>query len=131
MFALGIILILLAVGAFLAAVVGASNDMSTFELGAFNVEMNTLGVFFAGAATVLLLMLGLALVRAGVAGANRRRREKKELRRKARELDARENAASTSTHGTVHEADTGTHTATRTDTRPTDPGVTGTDRSAH
>lgn len=130
MFALGIILILLAVGAFLAAVVGASNDMSTFELGAFNVEMNTLGVFFAGAATVLLLMLGLALVKAGVAGANRRRREKKELRRKARELDARENAATTPTHG-AHEADTSTTTATRTDTRPTDPGVTGTDRSAH
>jgi hypothetical protein len=131
MFVLGIILILLAVGAFLAAVVGASNDMSTFELGAFNVEMNTLGVFFAGAATVLLLMLGLALVKAGVAGANRRRREKKELRRKARELDARENAATTPTHGTTHEAGPGTTTATRTDTRPTDPGVTGTDHSAH
>lgn len=130
MFALGIILILLAAGGFLAAMFGASNDMSTFELGAFNVEMNTLGVFFAGAATVLLLMLGLALVRAGVASANRRRREKKELRRKARELEARESAATTSSTGTTESAPGTTTTQTRTDTRPADPGVTGPDRPA-
>lgn len=90
MLALGIILVLLAVGAFLAALVGGSDERAFFDLGVFSVETNTLGVFLIGAATVLLLVVGLELVRVGARRANRHRREKKELGRLQGELASRE-----------------------------------------
>jgi membrane protein implicated in regulation of membrane protease activity len=95
MLALGVILILVAAGAVLAAVAGASDQTSTFDLGVFSVEMNTLGVFLSGAATVLLLVVGLELVRAGVRRANRRRKERKELNRLTEQLGEREAASRT------------------------------------
>lgn len=94
MLALGIILIVLAAGVLVLAVAGASNQVASFDLGAFSVEMTTLGVFFAGAATVLLLLLGLGLLRAGVRRANRRRKEKKELHRLTEQLETREKQGS-------------------------------------
>lgn len=81
MLALGIILILLAAGMVYVVFAGATEQTAVFDLGAFNLEMNTLGVFVAGGATVLVLVLGLALLRAGLRSANRRRKEKKELKR--------------------------------------------------
>lgn len=81
MLALGIILILLAAGMVYVAFAGATDQTAIFDLGVFNLEMNTQGVFVAGGVTVLVLVLGLALLRAGVRSANRRRKEKKELKR--------------------------------------------------
>lgn len=92
MLALGVILILLAAAAVLAATLGASDELSSFDLGAFSLEMNTLGVFLFGAVTVVLLGLGLMLVRGGVRRANRRRQEKKELTRLAHRDEAAESA---------------------------------------
>lgn len=121
MLVLGVILILLAAGATIAAIAGTSNEPVTFDLSAFSVDMAPLGVFLTGAATVLLLVLGVGLVRAGLRGARKRRKEKKQLNRLSEKLVARETAPEGG-------ARTGT-TATSTSDRPED-GVTGTDRPA-
>ena len=97
MLVLGIILVLLATGAVLAALFGASAETSTFDLGAFTLEMSTLGVFFLGAATVFLLGAGLALMQSGVRRANRRRKDKKELNRLSHKLEEREGTSTGST----------------------------------
>lgn len=118
MLALGLILILLAAGAVVAALFGASPETSSFDLGVFSLEMNTLGVFFFGAATVLLLGAGLWLLRAGTRRANRRRHEKKELNRLAQKLEERDStpsgssttAASTSTAPTTEPVSQDTET---------------------
>jgi hypothetical protein len=81
MLILGLLLIVLAVGATLVAVLGAPTARVEFELGGLSLSMGPLWVFFAGAATVLLLVLGLELIRAGARRARRRRRDKKELHR--------------------------------------------------
>lgn len=137
MLVLGLILVLVATGALVAALVGGSNDPAQFDLGLFDVQTNTLGVFLIGAATVLLLVLGLELIRAGLRRASRRRQERKQLKRlEAREAETRHvEPAPTATHPTAAttttttEAPAGTHAApvtppetaptTSTDTPPT------------
>lgn len=81
MLALGLILILLSALALVAALVGGSSDRAVFDLGLFDVQTNTLGVFLIGAGTVLLFVMGLELTRSGVRRANRRRKEKKDYQR--------------------------------------------------
>lgn len=90
MLVLGIILVLLAVGAFVAALAGGSNQPASFDLGLLNVQTNTLGVFLLGAATVVLLVAGLALISAGIRRAGRRRQERKKLNRLTEELETRD-----------------------------------------
>ncbi len=90
MLVLGIILVLLAGGAFVAALAGGSNQPAAFDLGLVDIKTNTLGVFLFGAVTVLLLAIGLWLIRAGIGHARRRRQEKKELNRLTTELEARD-----------------------------------------
>ena len=132
MLVLGLILVLVATGALVAALVGGSNDPAQFDLGLFDVQTNTLGVFLIGAATVLLLVLGLELIRAGLRRASRRRQERKQLKRlEAREAETRHvEPAPTATHPTATTtgtgAPTGTHAApaettptTSTETPPT------------
>lgn len=78
MLALGLILIVVAAVALVAALAGGSNDPATFDLGLFNVQTNTLGVFLIGAATVLIFVMGLEFTRSGLRRANRHRKEKKD-----------------------------------------------------
>ena len=92
MLVLGLILIVVSALALIAALVGGSNDPATFDLGLFNVQTNTLGVFLIGAATVLLFVMGLELTRSGVRRANRRRKEKKEYHRLAERYDRKDAA---------------------------------------
>ena len=92
MLALGVILVLLAAAAILAAVFGGAAEPLVFELGAFNVTTNTFTVFVTGALTVLVLVVGLGLIRAGLRRARQRRHEKKELNRLAHKLEQREAA---------------------------------------
>lgn len=117
MLVLGLILILLAAGATLVAVLGASTIPVDFQLGGFSLSMEPLWVFFTGAATVLLLVLGVELMRAGARRANKRRKDKKELNRLAGQAQ------------TDRRAEPGGTTHTRTATG--DDGVTGPDRPAH
>jgi hypothetical protein len=81
MLVLGLVLILVSAIALVAALAGGSNDPATFDLGLFDVQTNTLGVFLLGSATVLLFVMGLELTRSGVRRANRRRKEQKEYQR--------------------------------------------------
>lgn len=120
MLALGVILILVAAGALLVAVLGSSATPAAFELGDLRITMDPLWVFLAGAATVLLLVLGLELMRAGTRRANRRRKEKKQLNRRAKQLEARE---------TTTDRDPATGTPPQ-DRSHADDGLTGPDRPA-
>ncbi len=95
MLALGLVLLVLAAIAVTAALLGGSNDRATFDLGIFDVETNTLGVFLVGVTTALLLVVGLELVRSGIRRSNRRRREHRELSTLAEETGAREAGPST------------------------------------
>lgn len=81
MLVLGLVLILVSAIVLVAALAGGSNDPATFDLGLFDVQTNTLGVFLLGSATVLLLVMGLELTRSGVRRANRRRKEQKKFQR--------------------------------------------------
>lgn len=112
MLALGIILILLAAFMVYVAFAGATDQTAVFDLGAFNLEMNTPGVFVAGGATVLVLVLGLALLRSGLRSASRRRKEKKELKRlHAREDQGTHAAAGTGAAATTQGGQPGTGSA--------------------
>lgn len=125
MLVLGLILILVAAGALVVAVLGASGSPVEFTLGGFSISMEPLWVFLTGGATVLLLVLGVELIRAGGRRARKRRKEKKELDRLAKELKARE--AGQGTGAAAAEPSTRS-----TDTRVTDThgngDVTGSDR---
>ncbi len=98
MLALAVILIVLAalvtafvvVGAPDATTCAAGGSCSTFELGGVQVTMDPLWVFLTGAATVLLLVLGLELLRTAARRAKRRRGERKELARRAERLETHE-----------------------------------------
>lgn len=95
MLVLGMILVLIAGGAIVAALLGGAGQPAVFDLGGLEVQTNTLGAFLFGAATVLLLVVGLGMMRAGAARASRRRRERKELKR-LKKLEGQESAATTS-----------------------------------
>lgn len=100
MFVLGIILLLVAVGVLVAVLSGGSNQPATFDLGLVAIQTNTLGVFLLGAATVLLLVVGLMLLVAGIRRGRRRRQERKKLNRLTEQLETREGAASSTDEGT-------------------------------
>lgn len=140
MFALGIILILLAAGVLLLAVVSGAQTPATFELGGASVTMEPLWVFLAGAMTVLLLVLGLELVRAGARRASKRRKEKKELNRLAEKLEAQETreekapsqpTATTTTSSTTATTATTTDPAADTQATRADGDVTDPNRPSH
>jgi hypothetical protein len=115
MLVLGIILVLIAGGAIVAALLGGAGQPAVFDLGGLEVQTNTLGAFLFGAATVLLLVIGLGMMRAGAARARRRRQERKELKR-LKKLEGQESAAATTSAVPAtgaHAGDThagGTHT---------------------
>src|SRR3954451_9244408 len=79
MLALGIILILLSAGALVVALTSGSGENATLFSG--NVELPTFVVFLAGAATLLVFIMGLELFRSGVRRANRNRKDSRRLRK--------------------------------------------------
>ncbi len=81
-----LIVLLIAVLAVLAGIFGGSSP-ATFHLGSFTVKTNATAVFFLGMATLLLLVLGLAMLRAGVRRANARRRDRKKISELSTKLD--------------------------------------------
>lgn len=125
MVVLGIILLLLAAGVLVLAVLSSADNPATFEFGGVSVTMEPLWVFLTGALTVLVLVLGLELVRAGTRRAAKRRKEKKALSRRAQELEARESetktVASEPSSRAVSSDPTVDTRATRTDGDVTDP----------
>ena len=87
MIVLGALLVLLAVLVILAAT--RATDPATLDLGVLSVDTTALGIFLAGAVTVLVLVLGLWLVASGLRRARQKRAEVKALRRQAQESNQR------------------------------------------
>ncbi len=90
MFVLGLILILLAAGLLIGAMVWGADDRATFDVGSLNTSMSTTVVFLLGALTLLLLIIGLSMLRTAGRRAATRRKEHKELSRRSAKLDERE-----------------------------------------
>lgn len=120
MLVLGIILIVVGAGVLLAVIAGGANDPAAYHAGALNLNLSVMTVFLLGAATLLVVIVGLELVRAGLRGARQRRKERKELTR----LKQRE-AQPASTGGS---APTGPGTIA-TGTSSSEPGTTSTAES--
>ena len=113
MFVLGLVLILLSAGALVAVLASGTDDRSALYGG--TVELPTLIIFLAGAAALLLFIMGLELVRSGIKRANTNRKNSKRLRKLEKE-------------GVVAPggAGTGATTGTGTGTGEPTPGATGT-----
>jgi hypothetical protein len=80
MIVLGIILVVVA-GAVIAAAVLNGTEPQVLDFSAFTIHTTGAGVFGAGAATVFALVIGVWLLRKGLASRRRRRREVKDLRK--------------------------------------------------
>jgi hypothetical protein len=85
MLVLGILLILLSAGALLAVLGSGTDEQAGLYSG--TVELPTLVMFLAGAATLLIFIMGLELLRSGIRKANRNRKDTSRLRK----LEQREN----------------------------------------
>jgi type VI protein secretion system component VasK len=86
MVVLGLLVVLLAVGAGAAVYVGAASlhgTTFTFDLLGAQVSTNPLGLALSGALVVLVFWLGWAILRLGARRAGRRRRAAKEAERQA------------------------------------------------
>lgn len=80
MIVIGVLLILIA-ALFLAGVLlGGSDETVQFGLGVGSLDLTATAVFLLGAATVLIFVAGLELLRSGLRRSWRRRRELKEAR---------------------------------------------------
>ena len=79
MLALGVILILLSAGTLVVALTSGTGENATLFSG--NVELPTFVVFLAGAATLLVFIMGLELFRSGIRRANRNRKDSRRLRK--------------------------------------------------
>jgi hypothetical protein len=77
---IGAILLLLSVLLLLGAVFGGSDGEIQLDLGIVEISMSVLSVFLVGAASVLLFVCGLELLRSGTRRSLRRRRELKHAR---------------------------------------------------
>ena len=84
MLVLGLILILLSAGTVIGVLASGTDDKAL--LYGDTLHMPTLVVFLAGAATLLVFIMGLELLRSGIRRANENRKTKKRLRT----LEARE-----------------------------------------
>jgi len=105
MLVLGLVLILLAAGSFVAVLASGTDDKAMLYGG--SVEMPTLVIFLAGALALLVIVLGVELVRSGIRRANQNRQTKKRLRKlERREQLRREDQAATGDTAPAGEAAT-------------------------
>ena len=114
MFVLGLVLILLAAGSLIAVLASGTDDQAALYGG--SLDLPTFVVFLAGAAALLLFIMGLELVRSGIKRANTNRKNTRKLRKLEKQR------AGTSTAGTAPATTTGATTGTG---EPA-PGPTGT-----
>jgi len=90
MLILGLILIVIAALALLAAIVGGSNDPATLAMGGVQWHTNAMWLFLGGALSLLVLVVGLDLLRNGLRRAHQRRKDAKELNRLSAKLERQE-----------------------------------------
>jgi uncharacterized membrane protein len=102
MLVIGLILVLLAVLAILLFVVGGANDPGALLIGTtFKWTPGSAVIFLAGAATLVVLVVGLLMLQVGLRRARQRRRDAKELERLQRErLQRQEGGAATGSETT-------------------------------
>lgn len=95
MLILGLLLIIVALVVFGYLFFGTSDlEPLDIDLGVFTVELTPLHLFLLGAATLVVLVLGLLLLTLGLRAQRRRRREVKELRKVVEQRPAPEAEAS-------------------------------------
>ena len=111
MIVLGLILILLAVGLAVGFLLSGTQQV-TFDSGVLDVTVSSLTIYLLGALTLLLLVAGVGLLRAGTRRANHRRKEHKELNRLSAKLEKHE-AEKRREQDTASPADPTTTTTTR------------------
>ncbi len=87
MLALGIILILVSAGALVVVLTSGASEQAALFSG--KVELPTFVVLLAGAATLLIFIMGLELFRSGVRRANRNRKDSRRLRKLEQEQQRR------------------------------------------
>ena len=112
MFVLGLLLALIAVGAFVVVLVGGAHEQALLFSG--SVQTSTLVFFLAGAAALLVFIIGLELIRSGVGKANQRRKDRRRLRKLESREEARGQGATTPASG--KHADTPAETPTTPET---------------
>lgn len=93
MLALGVILVLLAIGVAAGAVAGTADDSAMVTMLGFDTETTTMAIFLMGCATVVVLALGLVLARVGASRARQRRRDSKEVKRLSAQLERAEHGS--------------------------------------
>ncbi len=96
MLVIGLILVLLAVLAILLFVVGGANDPGALLIGTtFKWTPGSAVIFLAGAATLVVLVVGVLMLQVGLRRARQRRRDAKELERLQRERLQRQEGTAT------------------------------------
>jgi hypothetical protein len=106
MLALGIILILLSAGALAVVLTSGAGEQATLFSG--NVELPTFVIFLAGAATLLVFIMGLELTRSGVRRANQNRKNSRRLRKLEQQGNGRSDPAAQDSPRTGTDRTTGT-----------------------
>jgi hypothetical protein len=132
MIVLGVVLVVLAAVMLLVALLAASDNEVQFDLGFMEGSLSALSIFLLGAATVLIFVSGLELLRSGVRRSMRRRRELKQARAVVADHDRREQPAvseQTSTESTSTSS-TGSSTEPTDTSTPDTAGGTDTPGSA-
>ena len=126
MFVLGLVLILLAAGSLIAVLASGTDDQAALYGG--SLDLPTFVVFLAGAAALLLFIMGLELVRSGIKRANTNRKNTRKLRKleKQRAGTSTAGARPASTTGATSDTTGGTNTGATTGTGEPAPGPPGT-----
>lgn len=133
---IGVLLILVAVVLLLIGLLAGADTSTTLSIGGVDISMSAMGVFLMGAATVLIFVSGLELLRSGLRRSLRRRRELKEARavvaeqeRRGQDTGAQPATAGGAAGATAESApatETGTTETGTTETGATETGATGT-----
>ena len=116
---LGLLILVAAAAVTVGAIARGGADVS-LDFGSFTVNTDAAGMFLTGAATLLVAVVGLWMLRGGVARSRQRRKEMRELRDRAARNEAaakRERAAAADARAQAG-AETGRHADP---VEPTDP----------
>ena len=117
---IGVLVILLAAVLLLIGLLAGADTSTTLSLGGIDITMSAMGIFLMGAATVLIFVSGLEMLRSGLRRSMRHRRELKEARAVVAEQERREQPAES-------EPTTATPGASGTDATGTAPTQAGTE----
>ncbi len=115
---IGVLLIIVAVVLLLIGLLAGADADTTLAIGGAHISMSAMGVFLMGAATVLIFVSGLEMLRSGLRRSLRHRRELKEARAVVAEQErrGREGGAEPAAAGTTAPGATGETTGDTTGT---------------